>query len=189
MLPKVRSCDLKTSMSMSGEARTIKPTLFLALRPPSRLDLPERLDRDPVAERMGEDVDLLGVARENQAQRVLEIVARGRRAVGVVDILRRPAARGPGEQHRHARRLRIVNELRRREHRFGEHRVEAVNEDEDAALSGRPAAQAARSAARRTPCRCRDSSASRTTKLAAGSPGGDEASCTSLGTWWAGPRP
>ena len=30
------------------------------------------------------------------------------------------------------------------------------------------------------------SSASRTTKLVAGSPGGDEASCTSLGTWLGG---
>ena len=72
------------------------------------LDLSERLDGDPIAHRMGEDVDPIGVARQSETKDVLETVARRRGAVGVVDIIHELPARRPGEQHRNAISLRSL---------------------------------------------------------------------------------
>ena len=114
------------------------PILFAAAEVARNLDLPERLDRDPIAHRMGEHVDLFRVAGEQQTERVLEAVAGRGRAVEVVDIGRGLSARRPGEQHRDARSFRIVGELRQAVDPLGEHRIEAVDEQEDLALSRRP---------------------------------------------------
>jgi len=102
------------------------------------LDLPKRLDRDPVAHRVGEHIDLIGVAGEQETERVLEFVARRGRAVGVIEIGGGFSERRPGEQHRDARRFCVVDELGLPVEPLGEHRIEAVNEQENPALSRRP---------------------------------------------------
>ena len=69
---------------------------------------------------------------------MLEFVARRGGAVGVVDIGGGLSARRPGEQHRDGRRLRVVGDLGQAIEPLGEHRIEAVNEQENLALSRRP---------------------------------------------------
>ena len=92
------------------------------------LDLPERLDGDPVAHGMGEHVDLFGVAGEQEAERMLKFVARRGGAVGVVDVGRRFSPRRPSEQHRDRRGFRVVGYLGQAIEPLGEHRIEAVDE-------------------------------------------------------------
>jgi hypothetical protein len=87
---------------------------------------------------MSEHIDLFGIARQHETQRVLEFVARSRRAIGVVEIGGRLPARRPGEEHRDARRLRVLGDLDQAIEPLGEHRIEAMNEDEHPALSRRP---------------------------------------------------
>ncbi len=66
------------------------------------LDLPQRLDRHPIAERMGNDSDMIGVARQGKPNDMLKAVARRRRAVGVVDVIGELPGGGKGEKHRNA---------------------------------------------------------------------------------------
>ena len=87
---------------------------------------------------MGEHIHLFRVAGEQQTERVLQAVAGRGRAVEVVNVSRWLSARRPGEQHRNARSFRIVRELRQSIDPLGEHRIEAVNEQEDLAASRRP---------------------------------------------------
>src|SRR4029077_8684659 len=69
---------------------------------------------------------------------MLEGVAGGGCAVQVIDVSRRLSARRPGDQHRHARGLRIMSELRAAVDRLGEPRIEAMNEQKNIAAAGRP---------------------------------------------------
>ena len=102
------------------------------------LDLPERFHRHPIAHRVGEHIHLFGIARQQKAQRMLEAVASRGGAVEVIDIGGGLAARRPGEQHRHAWSFRVVSKLRQAVEPLGEHRVEAVNEQEHFAVTRRP---------------------------------------------------
>ena len=102
------------------------------------LDLPKRFDSHPIAHGVGEHVDLFGVAGQKQTERMLESVARRGGAVQVVKIGGGFSLRRPGEQHGDAGGLRVVDELCEAVQALGEHRVEAVNEKENSALSGRP---------------------------------------------------
>ncbi len=91
--------------------------------------LPQSLDGDVIAEAVGEDRDFahLGVLGERLQHR-LQPVARIIGALAVVEIGERPAARGPGEQHRHDVSARVVGDLREAVDRLLEARVVAVHE-------------------------------------------------------------
>ena len=74
--------------------------------------LPQALERQPVAHRMGEDRDLghLRVGGE-PAQHTFELVARIGRAFPVVAVGQHAGLRWPGEQHRHGLGAGIMDDL------------------------------------------------------------------------------
>src|SRR5579872_1825644 len=84
---------------------------------------------------MREDVDLIGVARQGEAKRMLKTVTRRSRAVGVVNVVSEFSARGPSKEHGNARRFRIVDHLRKAVEPFCEERIVTVNEHEYVAMS------------------------------------------------------
>jgi hypothetical protein len=93
----------------------------------------QRLERDPVAHRMRQDIDLFHVAIGCQRiEELFQRIARIDRALPVVGIGVQPqlAARGPGEQHRYAFGRRVVHDLRKPVDRIVEPIVEAVHEDQ-----------------------------------------------------------
>ena len=83
---------------------------------------------------MGHEVHFVGITGEDQPDRPLEVIARGRRTVVVIDVLRELPARCPGEEDRNGRHLRVVDDLSEAVEPLREHGVVAVNEEEDAPL-------------------------------------------------------
>ena len=104
--------------------------------------LPQRLDDEPIAHRMGENVDLPhgGIADEHVEQ-LLERVARQVRAFPVITISEHAAARWPGEEDWRHLGVGIVDELRGAEDGVAQAGVVAVHEDKRAVLARRGAAE------------------------------------------------